>query len=87
MKFIELCPTLCDPMDCSQPGSSVHGTLQAKNTDSGSPALQADSFTIWATREAPKPVHMETGLQAWNLPNKHESSYTVWDNPQDQRNQ
>ena len=23
-------PTLCDPMDCSQPGSSVHGTLQAK---------------------------------------------------------
>ena len=23
------CPTLCDPMDCSLPGSSVHGTLQA----------------------------------------------------------
>ena len=21
--------TLCDPMDCSPPGSSVHGTLQA----------------------------------------------------------
>ena len=25
-----LCPTLCDPMDCSPPGSSVHGILQAK---------------------------------------------------------
>ena len=24
------CPTLCDPMDCSLPGSSVHGILQAK---------------------------------------------------------
>ena len=23
------CPTLCDPMDCSLPGSSVHGILQA----------------------------------------------------------
>ena len=23
-------PTLCDPMDCSPPGSSVHGTLQAR---------------------------------------------------------
>ena len=22
------CPTLCDPMDCSQPDSSVHGILQ-----------------------------------------------------------
>ena len=24
------CLTLCDPMDCSQPGSSVHGILQAR---------------------------------------------------------
>ena len=22
------CPTLCDPMDCSRPGPSVHGTFQ-----------------------------------------------------------
>ena len=22
------CPTLCDPMDCSLPGSSVHGIFQ-----------------------------------------------------------
>ena len=26
----QLCPTLCDPTDCSPPGSSVHGTLQAR---------------------------------------------------------
>ena len=26
----QLCPTLSDPMDCSLPGSSVHGILQAR---------------------------------------------------------
>ena len=24
------CPTLCDPMDCSPPGSSVYGILQTR---------------------------------------------------------
>ena len=24
------CPTLCDPMDCSLPGSSIHGIFQAR---------------------------------------------------------
>ena len=27
---IQLCPTLCFPMDCSLPGSSTHGILQAR---------------------------------------------------------
>ena len=27
------CPTLCDPMDCSLPDSSVHGILQARILD------------------------------------------------------
>ena len=26
----QLCPTLCNPMDCRPPGSSVHGILQAR---------------------------------------------------------
>ena len=26
----QFCPTLCNPMDCSSPGSSVHGILQAR---------------------------------------------------------
>ena len=26
----QLCPTLCSPMDCSLPGSSVHGILQVR---------------------------------------------------------
>ena len=27
---LHLRPTLCDPVDCSPPGSSVHGILQAR---------------------------------------------------------
>ena len=29
-KSLQSCPTLCDPMDCSPPGSSVHGIFQAR---------------------------------------------------------
>ena len=28
-KWLQLCPTLCDSMDCSLPDSSVHGVLRA----------------------------------------------------------
>ena len=27
---LQSCPHLCDPMDCSPPGSSIHGILQAR---------------------------------------------------------
>jgi len=30
-----LCPTLCDPLDCSPPGSSVHGDFPGKKTAVG----------------------------------------------------
>ena len=30
-KSLQSCPTLCNPMDYSLPGSSVHGILQARN--------------------------------------------------------
>ena len=29
-KVTQLYPTLCDPMDCSPPGSSIHWILQAR---------------------------------------------------------
>ena len=29
VKVTQSCPTLCNPMDCSPPGFSVHGILQA----------------------------------------------------------
>ena len=30
MLVTQLCPILCDPMDCRPPGSSVNGILQAR---------------------------------------------------------
>ena len=30
VKSLQSCPTLCNPMDCSPPGSSVHGILLAR---------------------------------------------------------
>ena len=40
-KSLQSCPTLYDPMDCSLPGSSVHGILQART-----PEWVAISFSI-----------------------------------------
>ena len=63
-----LCLTLCDPMDCSLPGSSVHGILQARLLEwVAIPFSRASSwprdqiwisgiigrfFTVWAARKA-----------------------------------
>ena len=63
-------PTLCDPMDCCLPGSSVHGILQARilewvaisfSRGSSRPRdrtwvsrISGRRFNLWATREAEK---------------------------------
>ena len=44
-KSLQSCLTLCDPMDCSLPDSSVHGILQGKNTGVGCHALLQGIFT------------------------------------------
>ena len=72
MKVTQSCPTPCDPMDCSLPGSSVHGILQARilewvaipfSRGSSQPSDQTQVssvvggfLTIWATREASSSV-------------------------------
>ena len=40
------CLTLCHPMDCSPPGSSVHGDSPGKNTGVGCHALLQGIFLI-----------------------------------------
>ena len=62
------CPTLCDPVDCSLPGFSVHGILQARILERVTVSFSRGSsrprdqtrvsriggrcFKLWATREA-----------------------------------
>ena len=36
------CPTLCDPMDCSLPGSSIHGIFQERVLEWGDIAFSAE---------------------------------------------
>ena len=38
-EIAQSCPILCDPMDCSLPGSSVHGDSPGKNTGVGCHSL------------------------------------------------
>ena len=38
-EVVQLCPTLLDPMDCSRPGSSVHGIFQARVLEWGAIAF------------------------------------------------
>ena len=40
----QLCPTLCDPMDCSPPGSSVRGILQARMLEWSAISFYRGSF-------------------------------------------
>ena len=41
---VQLCLTLCDPIDCSPSGSSVHGDSPGKNTGVGCHALIQEIF-------------------------------------------
>ena len=45
-KSLQSCQTLCNPMDCCPPGSSVHGTFQARILEWGCHALLQGIFPI-----------------------------------------
>ena len=67
VKVAQSCPTLCDPMDCTLPGSSIHGIFQSRilewvaisfSRGSSRPrdwtlvsCIVGRRFTIWATRK------------------------------------
>ena len=42
----QLCPTPSDPMDCSLPGSSIHGILQARVLEWGAIAFSDKIFEL-----------------------------------------
>ena len=50
-KSLQSCPTLCNPMDSSPPGSSVHGILQARIVEwvtiSFSDLIAKSRLTLW----------------------------------------
>ena len=53
-KSLQSFPTLCDPMDCSPPGSSIHGILQARVLEWGAIAFSLHQSTpsqVWSRRK------------------------------------
>ena len=60
------CLTLCDHMDCSLPGSSVHGDSPGKNTGVGCHALLQGIFPTQESNPGLKPRY--PALQGGSLP-------------------
>ena len=62
-KSLQSCPTLCDPMDCSPPGSFVHGIFQGRIVE---------GVAITSSRESSQYTHCvhAKSLQSW---------LTLWD--------
>ena len=50
MKSLKSYPALCDPMDCSPPGSSVYAILQARTLEWVSTALLQGIFLTQGPR-------------------------------------
>ena len=65
--LLQLCLTLCNPINCSPPGSSVHGILQAKILE---------WVAVPSTGDLPQPGIQPTSpaLQAHSLPLSYQGS-------------
>ena len=74
-----MCPTLCDPMDCSLPGSSLNGVFQARvlewklepfpsSGDLPDPGIELGFPVLWADvlqSEPPKSEVSSIVLSRW----------------------
>ena len=88
MKGIQTSPSLCNPVDCNLPGSSVHGILQARilewvtvpfsrgSSQAGDQTqvshVAGRYFNVWATREALK------GTQKFLLALRPRAEAMIW---------
>ena len=62
-KLFQLCPTLCDPVDCSLPGSSVHEDSPGKNIGVGCHFLLQGIFPTQGSN--PCLLHCRQILYRW----------------------
>ena len=60
-KSLQLCLTLCNPVDHSPPGFSVHGILQGKNTGVGCHALLREISTQGSNLRFLHLLHWQAG--------------------------
>ena len=67
-EVVQSCPTLCDRMDCSLPGSSAHGIFQARVLDWG-----AIAFSNWTQMKEEQIVNLMEDCV--NILNKKKTSF------------
>ena len=83
------CPTLCDPMYYSPPGSSVHGDSPGKNTGVGchnllqgfpNPGIEPRSPTVQVNSLPSEPPGKTTRRRYWllNIQQKFYMHYFIW---------
>ena len=82
-KSLQLCLTLCNPVDCIPPGSSVHGILRARilewvampssrgSSDAGIEPVSLTSPALWVDSLPPAPPWKPTYSM-------HDSNYTTF---------
>ena len=71
-KSLQSCPTLCNPMDCSSPGSFVHGILQARIRD---------WVACLPPRDLPDPGNQTLSLTSPALAGRFFNTSTTWEAP------
>ena len=72
-KSLQSCLTLCDPMDCSPPGSSVHGILQARTQNWVAMPSSRESSIYKTEREREKNTRIQ-----WMDPGQIQSLTYKW---------
>ena len=92
-KSLQSWPILCDPMDCSLPGSSIHGIFQARVPEWDAIAFFTEKFLqrviLWTQHPKSNRLWTLNYLQSCQTPlsqNAHVSLFlnpTFWRQPQD----
>ena len=69
-KSLQSCPTLCDPIDSSPPGSSIHGIFQARVLEWGAIAFSIirDYYQQLYANKMDNVEEMDKFLEKYNFP-------------------
>ena len=83
------CLTLCEPMDCSPPGSSIHGIFQARILEWGATAFSTSEGSKWLSEidtqsnQRENVIKGRISTKTWPLQScKPSLTYMNWKSPQ-----
>ena len=77
-KSLQSCLTLCNPVDCSLPGSSVHGILQARLLEWVAIPLLQGIFPTQGSNPCLCLLHWQTGSLPLAPPGKPRKLLEIW---------